>query len=216
MVQEQVEPVILREGDEFYTLPSDADSLIEVIDTNNVKVEKDKVHYKKKLYSIQVGQDIHHLVLIGQNSFDKLLDIALQQSNQNTELEKKIKELEDKLVQVGTMLLSERKKAIEANQRLKKIEDMRDWDLLSIPPLIVVKEMWNSGKISLYSPAVPPTKFKSIKYNKKNKPSIDYWVALFEEWGLIDSTESQHYKLLVTWNVAKKKVKDKIGDIQDV
>jgi hypothetical protein len=207
MVQEVVEPIILREGDNFYTLPSDADNIIDILDMNNIKILNDKIEYRKKVYSIQIEENVHHLVLIGQEVLNKVLNTALLTQSSNQSLELELKSLKEKMMSIAKMLLAERKRATQMSIENKSYRENNN---NFKNPLLVLKELFNSGKISLYSPGVPPTKFKVLTY-KKNKADIDYWMSLFEEWCIIDSTQSNHYKLMVTYNSAKGILKNKIG-----
>ena len=211
MVQEQQQSVILREGDSFYTIPSDAEGLIEVLNVNNVEVTEDRVVYPIRYYSIDVEQNTHQVALVGRAVLEKVFDIAQQTGKTSKALEREIEELKSRLISMGAMLMAERREGVVKSIENKAYEEMYG---KQGNPFQILKELFNNGKTSLYSPGIAPYKFKVMKY-KENKEPIDYWMSLFEEWNMIDSSQSNYYKLMVTYQNAKKILKSKIGAIDE-
>lgn len=81
-------------------------------------------------------------------------------------------------------------------------------------PLLILKEMLKSGQIKVGGIAVPPKNFKhpAIEFTKPNRDKVNYWVSLFEEWGIIDNSSSKHYIIEMPHKKAKKILLEKIGD----
>jgi hypothetical protein len=82
--------------------------------------------------------------------------------------------------------------AIEENQKYK------EWYGDIISPILMLREMWNNGKLGRFSTLIPHTRWKIKGIEEEGgRKAIMYWISMFEELKLIRTYGKGRYLALM-------------------
>jgi len=213
MVKESTEAIIDEQGVILFPAPNDG-SISSIIDVNNIKVHDGKIEYEERFYHI-VGENgiAYSLTLIGTEKLKAIFDIF------NAQLAQKSRELEESEARTkrAAEIISKNKRALmDANRVVTQMrEENEKYKSLYgnfSNPYLILQELYKSGRVGKFRQLIKPEAFrqKSINTkNKKNREPVQYWLALFELWEILDSEGNIRYAK-VSYEKAKKILKEKL------
>jgi len=213
MVKESTEAIIDEQGVILFPAPNDG-SISNIIDPNNIVINDGKIEYEERFYHI-VGENgiAHSLTLIGTQKLKAIFDIF------NAQLAQKSRELEvaeDRNSKAAEIISRNKRALLEANRAVTQMREENEkykaiYGSFSNPYLIL-QELYKSGRVGKLRQLIKPEAFrqKSINTkNKKNREPVQYWLALFELWEILDSEGNIRYAK-VSYEKAKKILKEKL------
>ncbi len=144
---------------------------------------------------------------------DIVLYKRLDVSNQIVETQKEKIERQSKIIKglgkiIENLMKDKEEAEIIKTQNDKYVNAYGNFDL----PFLILKEMFKNNQVPVGGIATPPTKFKhpALEYKKNNRDSINFWISLFEQWGIIDNGSSRHYITEMSYKKAKQILREKI------
>ena len=212
MVQ-STEAIIDEQGIILFPAPNDG-SISKVIDIHNIVFMDGKIEYEERFYHIVDENGIvHSLTLVGTEKLKIIFNIFNEQlalKNEELDVSNSRNAKAAEIISRNKRAFIDLKKAVvnlqEENRKYKSIYGNFS------NPYLVLQELYKSGRVGKLHRLIKPEEFRQNTINtknKKNREPVQYWLALFELWEILDSDGNIRYAKM-SYEFAKKTLKEKL------
>ena len=207
------EAIIDEQGIILFPAPNDG-SISNIIDPKNIVFMDGKIEYEERFYHIVDENGIvHSLTLVGTEKLKIIFNIFNEQlalKNEELDVSNSRNAKAAEIISRNKRALMEAKKAVvnlqEENRKYKSIYGNFS------NPYLVLQELYKSGRVGKLHRLIKPEEFRQNTINtknKKNREPVQYWLALFELWEILDSDGNIRYAKM-SYEKAKKTLKEKL------